>query len=149
MRSPANSCRRATVALGVLAMLTLALSIAASADAYSAVFENFSHGFTAPAQHPRNLHLDNQTAVDMTWTGWGSPVAEGTGILPLSDCRPDCAAGKVTRWPVTVRLTRVRGCEGNAVHYYTHLYLELPQRAKVGPIEETVTCGQALPHGAV
>lgn len=125
-----------------------ALLLPLSASASETVFENFSHGFTAPAQHPRSLHLDNQTVLQMKWTGWGNSVTYGTGVLPLSNCRPNCAAGKVTRWPAKIRLSGIKTCEG-AVLYYTHLYLELPSRAKVGPIKETVTCAQALPHGAV
>jgi hypothetical protein len=119
-----------------------------SAVASESVFENFARGFGAPAQHPGNLQLDNHTVLNMEWTSWGEPVAEGTGVLPLSNCLPNCAAGKVTRWPATIRLSRIRVCEG-AVRYYTHLYLELPRRSKVGPIKETLTCAQVLPHGAV
>jgi hypothetical protein len=136
---------------GLLSLLSVlaCLVVPASASASQSVFENFSHGFKAPAQHPSKLYLDNQTALDMHWTNWGGSVTTGTGILPLSNCVPDCASGKIIPWPVTIRLSRMRGCEGNAVFYYTHMYLELPRRAKVGPIKETVTCGQALPHGAV
>jgi hypothetical protein len=128
-------------------VLAWAFSIPLSAGASEPVFENFARGFGTPAQHPQGLQLDNHTVLNMEWTGWGEPVTEGTGVLPLSNCRSNCA-GKVTRWPAKIRLSRIRVCEG-AVLYYTHLYLELPKHPKVGPIKETLTCAQVLPHGAV
>jgi hypothetical protein len=134
--------------LCVAAVAASAFFMPLSASASRSVFENFSPGFGTPAQHPPSLQLDNHTVLGMEWGEWGGSVAEGTGVLPLSNCRPDCAAGKVTRWPAKIRLSRIRNCEG-AVLYYTHLYLELPRRSKVAPIKETLTCAQVLPHGAI
>ncbi|HYI36251.1 MAG TPA: hypothetical protein VEX39_06590 [Thermoleophilaceae bacterium] len=46
------------------------------------------------------------------WSSWNGRVARGRGVFPFNDCNPYCAAGKVTRYPVSVRLSRPRLCNG-------------------------------------
>lgn len=112
----------------------------------SPVYENFGVGTRAtPHQHPRTLYLDNQAAHRMHWHRWGGPVAIGVGVLPLSDCNPNCGAGEVRRWPVRVRLGRIRDCQGD--RYYTRLFIHLPKRSGIGPIRETVNCKRVLGLG--
>ena len=33
---------------------------------------------------------------NLTWSGWGSATATGTGTLELDDCNPNCAQGTFT-----------------------------------------------------
>ncbi len=48
----------------------------------------------------------------ISWHRWGGPVARGTGTYPVNDCFPYCAAGTIVDYPVTVRLSRRRLCNG-------------------------------------
>ena len=43
---------------------------------------------------------------DMTWSTWGSAVADGTGTEKLDDCDPNCAAGTLHAVRVAVTLSR-------------------------------------------
>ena len=43
---------------------------------------------------------------DMTWSTWGSAVADGTGTEKLDDCNPNCAAGTLHAVRVAVTLSR-------------------------------------------
>jgi hypothetical protein len=54
----------------------------------------------------------SQTIYDVSWQRWGQRAARGTGTYPANDCIPYCAAGTITRHPVTVRLSRPRVCGG-------------------------------------
>ena len=41
----------------------------------------------------------------MSWATWTSKAATGQGQLWLNLCQPDCAAGKLAHYPVTVTLS--------------------------------------------
>ncbi len=41
----------------------------------------------------------------LTWAGWGSATATGTGTLKLDNCNPNCAQGSLTGYPATVTLS--------------------------------------------
>jgi hypothetical protein len=41
----------------------------------------------------------------ITWTGWGTPTAQGSGTLKVDDCNPNCAQGHLTGYPATITLT--------------------------------------------
>jgi len=62
---------------------------------------------------PKVLVLGASQTIDgMSWQRWGRRAARGTGTFPANDCIPYCAAGTITRHPVTVRLSRPRVCGG-------------------------------------
>jgi serine/threonine-protein kinase len=44
---------------------------------------------------------------DLTWSGWGQPTAQGTGLLEVDNCTPNCAQGTYTGYHATVTLTRL------------------------------------------
>jgi hypothetical protein len=41
----------------------------------------------------------------ITWSGWGSPTATGTGTMEIDDCNPNCAQGTFTGYPATITLS--------------------------------------------
>jgi hypothetical protein len=41
----------------------------------------------------------------LTWTGWGSSGATGSGTLKLDNCEPSCAQGTYTPYQATVTLS--------------------------------------------
>lgn len=44
----------------------------------------------------------------MTWATWTGEAATGQGLLWLNLCQPNCAAGKIARYPVQVTLSDVQ-----------------------------------------
>ena len=41
------------------------------------------------------------------WTAWSATTARGAGTVWINQCRPDCAAGNYTSYPVSARASRV------------------------------------------
>ena len=46
---------------------------------------------------------------NLTWSGWGSATATGTGTLEIDNCNPNCAQGTFTGYPATVTLSGLTG----------------------------------------
>ncbi len=60
------------------------------------------------------------TLTQLTWKGWGMPVATGHGDLNVNNCVPDCASSVTTTYhDVTVALGDLRNG-----HYYTKLTVD-------------------------
>ena len=60
----------------------------------------------------------NRTVRGITWSGWGSATATGTGTMGINNCDPNCANGTYTYYPATVTLSALTlyatGTEGYA-----------------------------------
>jgi len=77
-----------------------------------------------PTSSPTSLVLTcadaGVTLTDLSWKGWGMPVATGHGVLNVNGCVPDCASGVTTSYKdVTVALGDLR--DGR---YYTKLSVD-------------------------
>jgi hypothetical protein len=75
------------------------------------------------------LSGDGTTALwNMTWTGWDSTQADGTGTEKLDDCNPNCAAGTLHAVAVRVALSRpVMVCaSGKGTWYWTQVIFTWP-----------------------
>jgi hypothetical protein len=46
----------------------------------------------------------------LSWQGWGGPVASATGIVHYNDCEPSCAAGSISDYPAELRVEQVQRC---------------------------------------
>jgi hypothetical protein len=64
----------------------------------------------------------------LTWTGWGSPVATGTGRIGSNDCTPDCASGHNTYAAVRVTVSDLRPYQNGQAYAETAL-------SPAGPIQ--------------
>jgi hypothetical protein len=130
--------RRVSVTVGVKG-LAASCATPNAPDGFSWETEDLSVAFTfrAPVKvyfphsccgdrhsyKPSYLLLGASFALDQArWSSWDGPVAKGTARLPYNDCVPYCAAGHVTYYRVSVRLSRPRLCNG---HYQ---YLTLRYR---------------------
>ena len=52
------------------------------------------------------------TLSNLRWSGWGSDLAIGRGTVGLLECTPSCARGVRRASVATIRLTRLKRCEG-------------------------------------
>jgi hypothetical protein len=62
-----------------------------------------------PRHEPAVLYMSGDGSLwakDITWTGWGTTTATGQGTAEDNACRPDCAQGTFSPYPVTITLTR-------------------------------------------
>jgi hypothetical protein len=82
--------------------------------------------------HPRSLTLacgDGNTVLSgLRWSSFGGPSAQARGTLETNTCEPNCAAGKVVRYPVVVSATAVRKCKAG-LRVYNKVTLRFTGRA--------------------
>jgi hypothetical protein len=64
------------------------------------------------------LSGDGSTFVGgLTWTGWGSSGATGSGTLKVDNCEPNCAQGKLTPYQATITLSDLTSYSGSKQGY--------------------------------
>jgi hypothetical protein len=61
----------------------------------------------------------------LTWSGWGTATAQGTGTLEVDNCTPNCAQGTFTGYPATVTLTNPTAY-GNGNQAYADMTVSAP-----------------------
>jgi hypothetical protein len=60
---------------------------------------------------PDALQLNReQEAIELEWTGWGTPHATARGTVRTLICDPTCAQGRLAEAPGTVELSGIRVC---------------------------------------
>jgi Protein kinase domain len=70
--------------------------------------------------------VDNSGYIkDLTWRGWGTATATGTGTYWLDNCEPNCAQGHDTKYTATVTLTRLSPY-GNGEQAYSAMKITVP-----------------------
>jgi serine/threonine protein kinase len=62
---------------------------------------------------------------NLAWRGWGSAEAQGSGVLEVDNCNPNCAQGTYTGYPATVTLSRPTAY-GNGKLAYAHMTVSAP-----------------------
>jgi hypothetical protein len=62
---------------------------------------------------------------NLTWSGWGTATAMGTGILEGDNCIPNCAEGSDTPYDATVTLSGLAPY-GNGEQAYSVMVLSVP-----------------------
>jgi len=72
---------------------------------------------------PGSLQLNReQQALELEWSGWGTPHATGRGTVRTLVCDPTCAQGRLAQAPGTVQLSDIRVCGSR--RYYASAKLE-------------------------
>jgi hypothetical protein len=60
---------------------------------------------------PDSLQLNReQQALELEWSGWGTPHATARGKVRTLICDPTCAQGRLAQAPGTVELSGIRVC---------------------------------------
>ena len=62
---------------------------------------------------------------DLTWSGWGTATAQGTGLLEVDNCNPNCAQGTFTGYQATVTLSGLTPY-GNGDEAYADMTVTAP-----------------------
>lgn len=80
---------------------------------------NIIDGQTPLVAPPSTFFLAEDGSVvlkNLRWSGWGTSVAQATGLWSASDCTPDCAGGNLTTSPVTLTLSSPGSVLGHMVY---------------------------------
>jgi hypothetical protein len=74
----------------------------------------------------------SQVVTGLSWTGWGTRQAAGTGTLRVDNCRPSCAEGTRSSYPATVTLTGLTryGGSGSKLEAYSAITVRAPRAPK-------------------
>ena len=107
-----------------LAVCVAALTMALAGTAVAGAAVYFRGAVNRPRVQPKSLYLTADGTLyvgNMVWSKWGGRTARGLGLAEYHGCTPSCAAAKVHRAQVHVRLTRIRSCHGK--RFYTHVVL--------------------------
>jgi hypothetical protein len=79
----------------------------------------------------------------LDWTGWSATGAQATGANWINNCRPSCANGRFSSYPVKIRAFRPRVVAGlkiftrMKVSYTAHLPSFVHHRTRVWKIRHT------------
>jgi hypothetical protein len=86
---------------------------------------------------------DGNTALSgLRWSSFGGTDARASGTFETNTCTPNCAAGKVVRYPVSVKAYDTRSCK-RGLKVYNKLTLRFTSRkpASAGSFERwTLGC---------
>jgi hypothetical protein len=100
------------VLTGGLLVVVLAAVVGTSASATSTVKIT---NCTSASSRPKTVTLTcgdgNTLLTGLRWSSFGGASALATGTLQTDTCTPNCAGGKVVRYPVAVRTNGARTCK--------------------------------------
>ncbi len=115
-----------TVAALAAALLSLCVMVASAAPAVKIVNCN------SASSRPKAITLtcgDGNTALTkLRWSSFGGAAAQASGTFEMNTCTPNCAGGKVVRYPVTVKAGNIRKCKAG-LRVYNKLSLKFTGRA--------------------
>lgn len=101
--APTSSARPTTPAATPSPTLTSGLPGAPPCEAYVP-------GLNVPGIRPATIFMGCATSADMlekiSWSSWTTTGATGTATHGINDCKPSCARGTYTYFPVNVRLSQ-------------------------------------------
>jgi hypothetical protein len=107
-----NTYRRNFLATGILAAALLAYCVMAASAASTVKITNCIKASSRPQSLTLACGDGNTVLSGLRWSSFGGPSAQARGTLEANTCEPNCAAGKVVRYPVAVSATKVRKCKG-------------------------------------
>jgi hypothetical protein len=87
---------------------------------------------TTAGSRPKTVTLacgDGNTVLSgLRWSSFGGASALATGTLETNTCTPNCASGKLVRYPVAVRANGTRTCKAG-LRVYDKITLRFTRRA--------------------
>jgi hypothetical protein len=123
-----NTYRRNFLATGIMVAALLAYGVMAASAASTVEITNC----VKASAHPKSLTLtcgDGNTVLSgLRWSSFGGPSAQARGTFETNTCEPNCAAGKVVRYPVSVSATAIRKCKAG-LRVYDKLTLRFTGRS--------------------
>jgi len=116
----------------LIAVLLACGAIAASASS-TVEITNCAKASTRPKSLTLTCGDGNTVLSGLRWRGFGGSSAHARGTLEMNTCKPNCAAGKVVRYPVAVSATAVRKCKAG-LRVYNEVSLRFTGRVPSGSV---------------
>jgi hypothetical protein len=89
------------------------VSITPPAPAHHRTFFAQGHDFRDTARKPHTLRISGDGTLfvkHMQWSTWSKDKAAGHGTAALNNCKPSCAGGTFSHYPVSVHLSKPTKC---------------------------------------
>jgi hypothetical protein len=119
---------RYVLASGIL-VVALAAMVGTSASASSPIkITNCTKASSRPKMVTLTCADANTVLTGLRWSSFGGASALATGTLESNTCTPNCASGKVVRYPVAVRANGTRICKAG-LRVYDRITLRFTRRA--------------------
>lgn len=112
----------------VLAAILLALAASVTSGASSLKITNCIKASARPKALTLMCGDGNTVLSGLRWSSFGAASASARGTFAMNTCNPNCAQGKVVRYPVTVKASDPRSCKGN-LRVYDKLTLQFTGRS--------------------
>jgi hypothetical protein len=119
---------RPILASGIVGVTLIAI-VATSAFATSPIkITNCTNAGSRPKTLTLTCADANAVLSGLRWSSFGGASALATGTLALNTCTPDCARGKLVRYPVAVKANDPRTCKAG-LRVYDKVTLRFTGRA--------------------
>ncbi len=113
------------VALAV-ALVSLAVVVASAASTVK--ITNCNSASSRPEALTLTCGDGNTVLSKLRWSSFGGVSAQASGTFEMNTCNPNCAGGKVVRYPVAVKAGSIRKCKAG-LRVYNKLSLKFTGRA--------------------
>jgi hypothetical protein len=111
----------------VLAAVLLALAASVTSGASSLKITNCVKASVRPKTLTLTCGDGNTVLSGLRWSSFGAASARARGTFAMNTCNPNCAQGKVVRYPVAVKASAPHSCKGG-LRVYDKLTLQFTGR---------------------
>jgi hypothetical protein len=112
----------------VLVVVLVALGASATLGASNVKITNRAKASVRPKTLTLTCGDGNTVLSGLRWSSFGGSVARASGTFETNTCNPNCAQGKVVRYPVSVKASSPRSCKKGRL-VYNKLALRFAARA--------------------
>jgi len=111
----------------VLAAVLLSLGASVTSGASSLKITNCVKASVRPKTLTLTCGDGNTVLSGLRWSSFGAASARARGTFAMNTCNPNCAQGKVVRYPVAVKAGAPHSCKGG-LRVYDKLTLQFTGR---------------------
>jgi hypothetical protein len=115
-----------TIAAFAAALVSLGVMVASAAPAVK--ITNCNSASSRPKAITLTCGDGNTALTKLRWSSFGGAAAQASGTFAMNTCTPNCAGGKVVRYPVAVKASNIRKCKAG-LRVYNKLSLKFTGRA--------------------
>jgi hypothetical protein len=106
--------------IGILVAVLVMLGTTGAAASSGTKITNCSKALSSPTSVTLTCADGNTLLTKLRWSSFGGPTATAKGTFQTNTCKPNCASGKVVKYPATIKASGRLGCKGG-VRVYARL----------------------------
>lgn len=122
-----RSYNRHFLTSGMLAAILLAVAAMAASASSPVKITNCVKAVSRPKLLTLTCGDGNTVLSGLSWSSFGGASAQARGTLEMNTCTPNCAQGKVVKYPVAVKASAPRTCK-QGLRVYNNVTLQFTGR---------------------